>query len=644
MQWTIGRKLGAGFGAAMSLSIAAYVFVGSSLSHLTTTQHEIVQQAFPVASATAALQTQIAQSLADLRGYMILGADPEIGRALMSSRKAAWQAIAQAQRDIHAALPDSHAESRQALGRVDADLQELARTQERIEAICQTRDNVPALRMLEDELAPAAIAVLKELTDLIDAEARLDATAERKQLLKVLADCRGSFATGLASLRAFALTGGANYESDFARAWSTNDAAYTSVGAAAALFSAEQQASWNRLQPLRQQFSTLPPRLIAARRAPDWNVAQLDLAAKAAPLAARLRQELATLAADQQRWIDDSELSIEADAAHSRDALWLGGGLATLLSAAVAFALSRRMATTIRVLAERAQAIAAGNLRGQPLDAKGNDELVDLARAIDTMAAYLQRVITSLAATAEQITNATMESARTGQTLAAGATEQASNLQGVNGAVTDLAALAQQNSQQTRALAEAAGIARNRSEEGRKEIGALDEALQQIQMSSTEIQTILKDIESIAFQTNLLSLNAAVEAARAGDAGKGFAVVAEEVRSLAQRSAEAARNTAQMTRQAAQRATRGTEIGGRVGRILQEIDSNTLAVTQLTTQIEQRYAAQAGGVQQIAAAVRELSEVTQSNAASAEEFAATTEEISSQVVGMRDLVAVFKTG
>jgi methyl-accepting chemotaxis protein len=272
----------------------------------------------------------------------------------------------------------------------------------------------------------------------------------------------------------------------------------------------------------------------------------------------------------------------------------------------------------------------------------GSDELADLTRAVNGMSAALNKVLSQLRTSSDEIAVASGEFSKSSQMLASGASEQAASLQEVGASVSELHSSAQESSQQTRVLAAAATTARGSSEQGKQQMQALAAAMAEIQQSSGEIQSILKVIDGIAFQTNLLSLNAAVEAARAGEAGKGFAVVAEEVRTLAQRSASAARNTAELIAQAAQRAQRGTEIGERVAKVLGDIDANTATFVELLAQIEQRAVSQAQGIEQINQAMEELDKVTQGTAATSEEFAATTQEISAQVVCLRDVVASFR--
>jgi methyl-accepting chemotaxis protein len=195
------------------------------------------------------------------------------------------------------------------------------------------------------------------------------------------------------------------------------------------------------------------------------------------------------------------------------------------------------------------------------------------------------------------------------------------------------------NAQQAAALS---GESQSSADKGQQETELMSDAMDQIKKSSAEISKIIKVIDEIAFQTNLLALNAAVEAARAGEAGKGFAVVADEVRNLAQRSAEAARNTSSMIEASTARADNGVEIARRVRTSLEEIVASTNKVNTLLTEIASASIEQAEGIGQITKGVSELDTVTQQNAGNSEELASSAEQTSVQVTTLRELVARFQ--
>ncbi|MCC7395777.1 MAG: methyl-accepting chemotaxis protein [Planctomycetes bacterium] len=640
MHWTIGRQLALGFTGIVATGLAANLFVAGCLGDIDHAEHLIADQATPALVTTQGIGQALERSLADLRGYLLLNEDAEVARRMQTSRQEAWKEIAE-QFAALSALPHDAAGSRR-LATLQQDLDRLRQVQQEIADIAATPANQPAMVVLTEQAAPRAQRLLTAISAMIDEEATQEATPARKQLLKDLADYRGSLASGLASLRAFLLTHQAQFREQFEVAWQKNCAAQQAVANAVDLLTGPQRSQWQGMQAQRAEFEPLPTKMFELRSAPDWNVANHGLATRAAPLAGKLRADLDELRQDCLQGSAAANANVYA-AIRTATRVNLGGAaVAAVLGFAIAWRLGRRLAGGLRALAGRAAEIAARNLAGQPLPARGSDELASLAGSVNTMQSSLREILGQLRNSADEITAATTETAKSSQELANGASEQAASLQEVSTSLATVSDDARRNASQTEAVATAAGKARGCSTQGQQEMQLLGQAMTEIRQSSEEIQEILKVIDGIAFQTNLLSLNAAVEAARAGEAGKGFAVVAEEVRNLAQRSAAATRDTATRISQASERAQRGHDIGARVATVLREIDDSTAAVDTMLGEIRQRTTTQSRGVEQIHIAVRDLDQVTQANAASSEEFSATTEEVSAQVRNLRDLVAGFR--
>jgi methyl-accepting chemotaxis protein len=195
------------------------------------------------------------------------------------------------------------------------------------------------------------------------------------------------------------------------------------------------------------------------------------------------------------------------------------------------------------------------------------------------------------------------------------------------------------NAREAKGVAEAA---RGSADKGMESMDRMSSAINRIKSSSDSTAKIVKTIDEIAFQTNLLALNAAVEAARAGDAGRGFAVVADEVRNLAMRSAEAAKNTANLIEDAVRNSENGVAINSEVLKNFQEIAEKTNKVTQVVAEIAAASEQQDEGISQVNRAVEQLNLLTQQNAANAEESASAAQEMSSQSEEMRSMVANFK--
>ena len=253
----------------------------------------------------------------------------------------------------------------------------------------------------------------------------------------------------------------------------------------------------------------------------------------------------------------------------------------------------------------------------------------------------LTQLSDSIANGAEQVASACNQVAAASQQLASGASEQASSIEETSSSLEEMSSMTKQsaaNAVQARGLADKV---REAADEGERVMGEMNRAMSEIKSASDDVGKIIKTIDEIAFQTNLLALNAAVEAARAGDAGKGFAVVAEEVRSLAQRSVAAARESAGKIETAIVKTNAGVETARKVGLALGEMSTNVRKANGLIGEIAAAAQEQSQGIEQINIAVQQMDKVVQSNAANAEETASASEELTAQAETLNDAVDVL---
>jgi methyl-accepting chemotaxis protein len=257
----------------------------------------------------------------------------------------------------------------------------------------------------------------------------------------------------------------------------------------------------------------------------------------------------------------------------------------------------------------------AGSLRG------GTRQLLEMSQ--------------QLASSAEQI-------AQSNQSLAQGVSQQAASLEETSASITEISSMTQQNATGTRDVAQLIHAEAGFVAEANRKLDALLASMREIVVAGGKISKIVKTIDGLAFQTNLLALNASVEAARAGEAGLGFAVVAQEVRALAQRSADAARDTAELVTASADAGNAGRTQLDEVVAVIAGITERTLQAKQLMDQVNQTSQEQAHGLAQIARSMAEMEQVTTTTAANAEQRAAASEQLSAQSAAMRDVVTALQ--
>jgi methyl-accepting chemotaxis protein/methyl-accepting chemotaxis protein-1 (serine sensor receptor) len=246
----------------------------------------------------------------------------------------------------------------------------------------------------------------------------------------------------------------------------------------------------------------------------------------------------------------------------------------------------------------------------------------------------LRQTVSELTEGAGQVASASAQVASSSQALAQGSSEQAASLEETSASSEEITSMTQKNAENSSTAATLMTDVDHRVTEGNRTLEEMVQSMQEITGSSDKISKIIKVIDEIAFQTNILALNAAVEAARAGEAGMGFAVVADEVRNLAQRSAQAAKDTSALIEESIAKSNEGGTRLQRVANVIRAITESTVKVKTLVDEVNLGSQEQARGIQQISKAIAQMDQVTQSTAASAEEGASASQELSAQAEAM----------
>ena len=264
---------------------------------------------------------------------------------------------------------------------------------------------------------------------------------------------------------------------------------------------------------------------------------------------------------------------------------------------------------------------------------KGDFALI--SKALNIILNNLNEIFTSINESAAQVESGSSEVANGAQALAQGATEQASSVEELSSQIEEVSKKVQENSTGITAIASEMNSAASQAETGNEQMNEMLTAMNNIATSSEEIGKIIKVIDNIAFQTNILALNASVEAARAGAAGKGFAVVAEEVRNLASRSADAAKQTSVLIASSTGKVQDGLTLADNTAKALSEIAESIQTINTKINDIENASTAQATAISQINLGVEQVSAVIQTNSATAQQSAAASEELSKQAENLK---------
>jgi methyl-accepting chemotaxis protein len=407
------------------------------------------------------------------------------------------------------------------------------------------------------------------------------------------------------------------------------------------LRSDEEKKLYQQAMATRAEYIAARDALTKAKKAGDAAEAARLFDEKYAPQAKAYTDTMQALLDHQRKAIDVAAGEISDSNDSSRVLLPALAVLTLVLGGLCAWLLTRSVTVPLRAAASAARRIAEGDLTAALSSSRG-DEVGELVGAMAEMQVTLSRTIAGIRSSSDSMSTASAEIAAGNQDLSHRTEQTASNLQQTASSMTQLNGTVRQTAESARTANQLAASAAAVAQKGGQVVAEVVTTMADINTASNRIADIIGTIDGIAFQTNILALNAAVEAARAGEQGRGFAVVASEVRSLAQRSAQAAREIKTLIGASVGKVEAGARLVGDAGQTMQEIVGSVQRVSDIIGEITAAAAEQSDGINQVNTSVIHLDQMTQQNAALVEQSAAAAESLREQAQRLTQSVQAFR--
>ncbi|MBX3636077.1 MAG: HAMP domain-containing protein [Rubrivivax sp.] len=393
----------------------------------------------------------------------------------------------------------------------------------------------------------------------------------------------------------------------------------------------------------RDKFRAASKEIFGRYAAGESENADLMIETLLEPAVAAYVQAIGSLAADQQALAEQRIGQAKSSIAATEWLLLLLSGGAIGVGVFAAWSLTRSVTRPLVAAVAATERVAAGDLT-HPIEAQGKDEPAELMRALQRMQQSLRATVGQVRTSSDSIATASAEIAGGNQDLSARTEQTASNLQQAAASLEQLTGTVGSTAESARTANQLAASAADVAQRGGAVVSQVVSTMDEIHSASKKIADIIAVIDGIAFQTNILALNAAVEAARAGEQGRGFAVVAGEVRSLAQRSAEAAREIKGLIQASVEKVDAGSRLVANAGSTMNEIVASVQRVTDIIGEISAAASEQSSGIAQVNGAVTDLDRMTQQNAALVEQSAAAAESLKDQAQKLAEVVGRFDLG
>jgi methyl-accepting chemotaxis protein len=401
------------------------------------------------------------------------------------------------------------------------------------------------------------------------------------------------------------------------------------------------RAAFNHVLQARTAYLSALKPIYAQLAAHDSNAARATML-EVGPLQQALFVAQSDFVTFQQAETDAAVQESVSAYGTARAVLWSLATVAVIIAAVLGVMVTRSIVRPLQRVVDGADALARGDLSVK-VDVLRRDEVGAVAHSLNQAITQLATIVSGVKQASVSISSATQQLAAGNTDLSQRTEEQAASLEETASSMEELTATVRHNADNAQQASTLATAASGIAQRGGEVVGRVVETMHGISDSSAKVGEIITVIEGIAFQTNILALNAAVEAARAGEQGRGFAVVAGEVRTLAQRSASAAKEIKGLIGESVDRVQTGSKLVEEAGNTINEIVQSVKRVTDIMGEISSASQEQRTGIEQVNQAVSQMDQVTQQNAALVEEASAAAHSMAEQAQALRDAVAVFKT-
>ena len=669
---TIKAKLFFSFGIVIALFILSTIVVFTKLQYTTDVQDRLLNVRAPTVKAGLQLSGGINQSLSGLRGYLILGSEPSKATRFKNERQKAWDNIESALLEMNSFAKNwTVAKNKVLLKEINTLINEFRTAQQEIEDIAHTSKNIPSFNILMTSAAPTAAKTVASLTAIIDDELNQSSSSNRKLMLKTLADSRASFALGLANIRAFLLSGDAKFKQNFTNLWAKNVIQFDALKNMEQMFSATQRKHWQSYSNLREKFKPYVDEMFQSRSSNEWNKANSWLGTKAAPRAIRIQEILNEMRVSQDKLFDKEQRDLTENTTQLKLTFLVLLAITIVVSIITALVVEKTVTGPLGGepidMSKIAEKIASGDLSSSfenPQQAKG------LYRSIINMNDRLRALVKAINESSEILASTALETATISSQTNQNVQSQYAQTESVATAIEEMTATVNEVAQNAVTCADITETTEKVTEQGAKKVNSTIKTIEglnnsidnataviiALQEKSTSIGSVSEVISSIADQTNLLALNAAIEAARAGEQGRGFAVVADEVRSLASKTQESivsinsiieslqqgSSEAVTAMKESQKEAINTIENARESGEALSEVSEAIQNIKDMARQIAVASEQQSSVTLDISRNVQEISSISEQTAQGAAESVRASDDLSAQAEELQSIISSFK--